>query len=186
MNARLMRGPSRQEDEQIWKKLQLSLPNLRKIFNIVKFRRAYTTWENIISNNKRKICSLLLRKTVILTIIILMRRVLGERVYNFNINRDVLKIPEAILIVIFSLFLKDIFYWNGRNHRKPAIKLTVMLSNLLSSWNFLTERVQNLDCLFEVKQTTHSLDNYRTGLSVLHTVHVHFKEVKPVWTKMTR
>ena len=41
MNARLMRGPSRQEDEQIWKKLQLSLPNLRKIFNIVKFRWAY-------------------------------------------------------------------------------------------------------------------------------------------------
>ena len=30
-------------------------------------------------------CSLLLRKTAILTIIILMRRVLGERVYNFKI-----------------------------------------------------------------------------------------------------
>ena len=26
----------------------------------------------------------------------------------------------------------------------------------------------------------------RAGLSVLHTVHVHFKEVKLVWTKMTR
>ena len=63
------------------RKLWLSLPNLRNIFNIVKFRRAYIL-EIIISNSKRKICSLLLRKTAILAIIILMRRVLGERVYN--------------------------------------------------------------------------------------------------------
>ena len=47
-----------------------------------KVPKGLHTWEIIISNNQRKICSLLLRKTAILTIIILMRRVLGERVYN--------------------------------------------------------------------------------------------------------
>ena len=52
MNARLMRGPSRQEDEQIWKKLQLSLPNLRKIFNIVKFRRAYILERSLFQTTK--------------------------------------------------------------------------------------------------------------------------------------
>ena len=57
----------------------------------------------------------------------------------------------------------NIFYWNGRNYWKPATKLTVMLLHLLCSWNFLTERMQNLECVFEVKQTTHSLDNYLSG-----------------------
>ena len=64
------------------RKLRLSLPNLRKIFNIVKFWRAYTLERDHYFKQQRKICSLLLRKTAILTIIILMRRVLGERVYN--------------------------------------------------------------------------------------------------------
>ena len=82
------------------RKLRLSLPNLRNIVNNVKFRRAYTLERDHYFKQQRKICSLLLRKTAILIIIILMRRVLGERVYNL---RDVLKIPEAILIVIFSV-----------------------------------------------------------------------------------
>ena len=60
-------------------------------------------------------------------------------------------------------FLKNIFYLNGRNYRMPAIKLTVMLSHLLCCWNFLTERMQNLECVFEVNQTTHSVENYLSG-----------------------
>ena len=64
------------------RKLRVSLPNLRKIVNIVKFRRAYTLERDHYFKQQRKICSLLLRKTAILSIIILMRRVLGERVYN--------------------------------------------------------------------------------------------------------
>ena len=58
------------------RKLRLSLPNLRKIVNIVKFRRAYTLEGNHYFKQQRKICSLLLRKTAILIIMILMRRVL--------------------------------------------------------------------------------------------------------------
>ena len=64
------------------RKLSLSLPNLRKILNIVKFRRAYTLERDHYFKQQRKICSLLLRKTAILIIIILIKRVLGERVYN--------------------------------------------------------------------------------------------------------
>ena len=64
------------------RKLRRSLPNLRKIVHIVKFRRAYTLERDNYFKQQRKICSLLLRKTAILIIIILMRRVLGERVYN--------------------------------------------------------------------------------------------------------
>ena len=58
------------------RKLRLSLPNLRKIFNIVKFRRAYTLERDHYFRQQRKICSLLLRKTAILITIILMRKVL--------------------------------------------------------------------------------------------------------------
>ena len=65
------------------RKLRLSLLNLRILFNIVKFRRAYTLERrHHYLKQQRKICSLLLTKTAILIIIILMRRVLGERVYN--------------------------------------------------------------------------------------------------------
>ena len=58
------------------RKLRLGLPNLRKIFNIVKFWKAYTLERDHYFKQQRKICSLLLRKTGILIIIILMRRVL--------------------------------------------------------------------------------------------------------------
>ena len=64
------------------RKLPLILPNLRKIFNIVKFLRAYILERSLFQTTKRKTCSLLLRKTAILAINILMRRVLDERVYN--------------------------------------------------------------------------------------------------------
>ena len=69
MNARLMRVPS-------MRKLRLSLPNLRKIFNIVKFWKACTLERDHYFKQQRKICSLLLRKTAILITIILMRKVL--------------------------------------------------------------------------------------------------------------
>ena len=103
------------------RKLRLSLPNLRKIVNIVKFQRAYTLERNHYFKQQRKICSLLLRKTD------------PNQNYiddHFNCN---FQCPLN--------FLKNIFYWHGRNYRKPAIKLTVMLSHLLCSWNFLTERM---------------------------------------------
>ena len=58
------------------RKLLLSLPNLRKIFNIEKFRRAYTLEGDHYFKQQRKISSLLLRKTAILNIILWMRRVL--------------------------------------------------------------------------------------------------------------
>ena len=44
------------------RKLRLSLPNLRKTFNIVKFRRGYTLERNHYFKQQRKICSLLLKK----------------------------------------------------------------------------------------------------------------------------
>ena len=47
------------------RKLRLSLPNLRKIFSIVKFRRAYTLERDHYFGQQRKIYSLLLRKTAI-------------------------------------------------------------------------------------------------------------------------
>ena len=53
MNAGLMRGPSRHEDRETnMKKLRLSLPNLRKIFNIVKFRRAYILERSLFQTTK--------------------------------------------------------------------------------------------------------------------------------------
>ena len=46
------------------RKLRLSLPNSRKIFNVEKLQRAQ---RDDYFNNKRKICLLLLRKATILT-----------------------------------------------------------------------------------------------------------------------
>ena len=40
------------EDKQIMRKLRLSLPNLRKIFNIVKFRRAYILERSLFQTTK--------------------------------------------------------------------------------------------------------------------------------------
>ena len=129
------------------RKLRLSLPNLRKIFNIEKFRRAYTLERDHYFKQQRKICSLLLRKTAILNIILWMRRVLMVSEFIIQYKQRCSQNPRSHFNCNFQCplnFLKNTFYWNGRNYRKPAIKLTVMLSHLLCSWNFLTERMQNL------------------------------------------
>ena len=81
MNARLMQGPSRKRTNK-YEKTAAEFAEFKENFYHCKVPKGLHTREVIISNNKRKMCSLLLRKTAILTIIILMRRVLGERVYN--------------------------------------------------------------------------------------------------------
>ena len=63
------------------KKMRLSLPNLSKVFNIVKFRRAYILERSFFQTTKEDLF-IFTKKSAILTIIILIRRVLGERVYN--------------------------------------------------------------------------------------------------------
>ena len=52
MSARLMRGPFSLRGQTNMKKLRLSLPNLRKIFNIVKFRRAYILERSLFQTTK--------------------------------------------------------------------------------------------------------------------------------------
>ena len=70
------------------KKLWLSLPNLREIFNVVMFRRAYILERSLFQTTKAR-SARYYRETNSDPNQILMARV---------------KIPEAILIIIFSVF----------------------------------------------------------------------------------
>ena len=152
MNARLMQGPSRKRTNK-YEKTAAEFAEFKENFYHCKVPKGLHTREVIISNNKRKMCSLLLRNTAILTdsltIIILMSECLVSE-YKQRCSQN----PRSHFNCNFQCPLN--FYWNGRNYRKPAIKLTVMLSHLLCSWNFLTERMQNLECVFEVLKTNDS------------------------------
>ena len=70
------------------KKLRLSLPNLREIFNVVKFRRAYILERSLFQKTKQRPARYY-RESNSDPSHILMGRV---------------KIPQAILIIIFSVF----------------------------------------------------------------------------------
>ena len=63
MNARVIRGTFLTKRTNKNEKPAAEFPEFKKLFNVVKFRRAYI----LVSNNKRKICSSLLRKTARLT-----------------------------------------------------------------------------------------------------------------------
>ena len=72
------------------KKLRLSLPNLREILNVVKFRRAYILERSLFQTTKERSARyFLLRESNSDPNQILMGRV---------------KIPEATLITIFIIF----------------------------------------------------------------------------------
>ena len=82
------------------RKLRLSLSNLRKILNIVKFRRAYALERDHYFTQQRKFCSLLLRKAAIVTIIILMRRVNGLETKISRTFLDFLYLGHEFFVIL--------------------------------------------------------------------------------------
>ena len=116
------------------KKLRMSLPNLRKIFNIVKFRRAYTLERDHYFIQTKEDLLIITKKTSDPDHnYIDEKSANGERVYNL-IKTEMFSKSRSHFNCNFQCplnFLKNTFYLNERNYRKPAIKLTAMLSHLL-------------------------------------------------------
>ena len=98
------------------RKLRLSLPNLREIFNVVKFRRAYILERSLFQTTKAR-SARYYRETNSDPNQILMGRV---------------KIPEVILIIIFSVFKT---FW-----RTPIFERDVLIEILRwsSQWCYHT------------------------------------------------
>ena len=114
------------------RKLPLSLPILRKIFNVVKLRRAYILERLLFQTTKGRSARYYWEKRDPNQI--LMGRVLGERVYNL-INAKVFSNSPKPFYCNFQCplnILMNTFYSNRRDYRKLAIKLTVMLSHLVA------------------------------------------------------
>ena len=90
MNARLMLGEDKQISENCFE-----FANLKKIFNVVKFRRAYVLERSLFQTTKEGL--LIITEKNSDPNQILMRRVLafGERVYNLMKKRRCSQSPRS-------------------------------------------------------------------------------------------